>query len=175
MGQIISSSLLVSFWIAAIAATVAPLVTGSQESAISEQSFTGWPRQYEGREIRELTLTRRELAFASDFPGRIGRFSDGDREIIIRWVGAPTRQLHSTADCFRGIGYSIAPLPAAKDANGAAMSCFRATHGSDHLKVCEVIRDAGGESWPDVSAWYWHAIIGSTPPPWWSFVVAERN
>jgi len=174
MSRMISSSVVASFWLAAIAAAAAPLVSGSQGFAISKRSFTGWPGQYEGREIREMALTRRELAFARNFPGRIGRFSDGDREIIIRWVGAPTRQLHSAADCFRGIGYSIAPLPAEKDANGTAMSCFRAVHGSDDLKVCEVIRDAEGENWPDVSAWYWHAIIGSTRPPWWSFVVAQR-
>jgi hypothetical protein len=121
-----------------------------------------------------MPLTRRELAFSGDFPGRIGRFSDGEREIIIRWVGAPTRMLHPAADCFRGIGYSIAPLPAEKDAKGAAMSCFRATHGADDLKICEIIRDTGGESWPDVSAWYWHALIGATQAPWWSFVVAQR-
>ena len=36
------------------------------------------------------------------------------------------------------------------------------------------IYDGRGESWPDVSAWYWNAIFGSSPEPWWSFVVADR-
>jgi hypothetical protein len=120
-----------------------------------------------------MALTQREVAFAHDFPGRIGRFRDGEREIIIRWVGAPTRRLHSAADCFRGIGYGIMPLPARKNAHGDTMSCFRASHHADEMMVCEVIHDERGESWPDVSAWYWNAIFGSSPAPWWSFVVAE--
>jgi hypothetical protein len=43
------------------------------------------------------------------------------------------------------------------------------------MTVCEVIHDARGESWPDVSAWYWSAILAATPAPWWSVVVADRN
>jgi hypothetical protein len=27
--------------------------------------------------------------------------------------------------------------------------------------------------WPDVSAWYWSALLGRSPAPWWSYVVAE--
>ena len=173
MGQVRSGAVLASFFLAALAATVAPLVVGQRQVAASDRSFRGWPSHYQGRELREMALTQREIAFARDFPGRIGRFWDGEREIIIRWIGAPTRRLHPAADCFRGIGYSIMPSPAGKDAGGAAMSCFRARHLAEEMMVCEVIRDERGESWPDVSAWYWHALFGSSPAPWWSFVVAE--
>jgi hypothetical protein len=110
-----------------------------------------------------------------DFPGRVGRFSDGRREIIIRWVGAPTRRLHPAADCLRGSGYTITPLPGRTDAAGATMGCFRARHGADSMTVCELIRDQRGASWPDVSAWYWNGMLGTSPAPWWSFVVAERE
>ena len=120
-----------------------------------------------------MPLTQREIAFARDFPGRIRRFSDGKREIIIRWIGVPTRRLHPAADCLRGIGYSIAPLPARRDVDGHAMGCLRASHGADVMTVCEVIRDAQGAAFPDVSAWYWNALFGATQGPWWSFVIAE--
>jgi len=162
--------------VAAVAAALAPLLDRSHVTAVAAHgAFPGWPREYEGRALRELTLTGREAAFVQDFPGRVGRFTDGRREIIVRWVGAPTRRLHPAADCFRGIGYGITPLPVRRDANGAAMSCFRARHDTDDLTVCEVIGDQRGESWPDVSAWYWNAMWGATAAPWWSFVVAERN
>ena len=88
-------------------------------------------------------------------------------------VDAPTRRLHSAADCFRGIGYSITPMPVRKNAT-EAMSCFRADHAGDALAVCEMIRDERGSVWPDVSAWYWSAMFGASVGPWWSFVVAER-
>jgi hypothetical protein len=169
------------FLAAALAAAVAPLYARSGDAAITASgNFPGWPTTYEGRALEELPLTPREAAFVQDFPGRVGRFTDGRREIIIRWVGAPTRRLHPAADCFRGSGYSIAPMPVRKDAAGAAMSCFRASQSrasqaGDTLMVCEVIRDQRGESWPDVSAWYWSGMLGTSRAPWWSFVVAERE
>jgi hypothetical protein len=52
---------------------------------------------------------------------------------------------------------------------------FPAAVGADDLTVCEGIHDARGESWPDVSAWYWSAIRAATPAPWGSFAVANRN
>jgi len=162
-----------AFFLAACAAALAPLIGRADDPAGADANFPGWPSHYEGRALTMLALSQREAAFVRDFPGRVGRFSDGRREIIIRWVGTPTRRLHPAADCFRGSGYSVAPMPIGTDANGAAMGCFRARRQSDNLIVCEVIRDGRGESWSDVSAWFWHAIFGATPAPWWSFVVAE--
>ena len=140
---------------------LAPLARSARDRARCrrERDFPGWPTRYEGRALIELPLTPREAAFVQDFPGRVGRFSDGRREIIIRWVGAPTRRLHPAADCFRGSGYGITPLPVRRDAAGAAMGCFRASHAARRMTVCELIRDEHGESWPDVSAWYWHAHV----------------
>jgi hypothetical protein len=162
--------------IAAAAAALAPLLARrGNAGAIVDRNFPGWPTHYEGRALAELPLTQREVAFVRDFPGRVGRFSDGRREIIIRWVGAPTRRLHPAADCFRGSGYSVVPMPVGKDAAGAAMGCFRASHGADVLTVCELIRDERGASWPDVSAWYWNSMLGASSAPWWSFVVAEQK
>jgi hypothetical protein len=160
--------------LAAAAAALAPLLDRSKATAATG-NFPGWPAHYEGRPLSALPLTPREAAFVRDFPGRVGRFSDGRREIIIRWVGAPTRRLHSAADCFRGSGYSVTPLPARRDAAGATMGCFRATLGDTRMTVCEVIRDQHGGSWSDVSAWYWDGMLRSSPPPWWSFVVAEAD
>ena len=162
------------FLLAALAAALAPLFARTGDTAAAKD-FPGWPTHYEGRALTELPLTQRELAFVHDFPGRVGRFTDGRREIIIRWVGAPTRRLHPAADCLRGSGYTITPMPGRTDASGAAMGCFRARHGAERMTVCELIRDQRGASWPDVSAWYWNGMLGASPPPWWSLVVAERE
>ena len=112
MAQVNSSGAIAAFLLAAVAAALAPLLNRVNDTAMAaDGQFSGWPTRYEGRELTEMALTQREAAFVRDFPGRVGRFSDGGREIIIRWVGAPTRRLHSAADCFRGSGYSIAPMP----------------------------------------------------------------
>jgi hypothetical protein len=148
-----------AFLVAAATAASAPLLPGRNQTAAGDLHFAGWPLAYEGRALTEMPLTQREIAMARDFPGRIGRFSDGKREIVMRWVGVPTRRLHSAADCLRGIGYSITPLPARRDAG----------------TVCELIRDARGAAFPDVSAWYWNALFGATQGPWWSVVVSEGH
>jgi hypothetical protein len=158
--------------LAAAAAALAPFATRSS-GAVVNVPFPGWPTHYEGSALVELPLTRREAAFTQDFPGRVGRFSDGQRELIIRWLGAPTRKLHSAADCFRGSGYAITPIAARKSNDGSTMGCFRATLHGASTTVCEAIRDERGGSWSDVSAWYWDGVLRSSSPPWWSFVVAQ--
>jgi hypothetical protein len=144
---------------------------------VGGDAFPGWPTHFEDRALQPLALTAREALFVAGFPGRVGRFHDGRREIIVRWVSAPTRLLHPAADCFKGVGYAIAPLPARRSSEGHLMSCFRATRAKEALTVCELIRGAqgvhAGEHWPDVSAWYWSAVLGTSPAPWWSYVVAE--
>ena len=160
--------------LAAVAAALAPLATRSS-NAVASAPFPGWPTHYEGRALVELPLTAREAAFTQDFPGRVGRFSDGQREIIIRWLGTPTRKLHSAADCFRGSGYAITPIAARKGSDSSTMGCFRATLHGASMTICEVIRDERGGNWSDVSAWYWDGMLRSSPPPWWSFVVAQSE
>jgi len=164
-----------SFLLAGIVAGMAPVIRqGGSGSIVGNDGFPGWPAEHESRVLQELPLGEREAAFARDFPGRATRFWDGRREIIMRWVAEPTRRLHSAADCLRSVGYAIAPLPVRRDADGRLMGCLHA-HGRDgDLAVCELIRDARGGSWPDVSAWYWNAVLGFSQGPWWSIVVAER-
>ena len=45
-------------------------------------AFPGWPSTFEGRTLTPLPLNEMETKFATGFPGRIARFSDGEREII---------------------------------------------------------------------------------------------
>lgn len=175
MDQLRSRAIVAAFLLAALCAALMPFLHRANDTAMAATSFPGWPSHYEGHRLTAMALTQRESAFVRDFPGRVGRFSDGRREIIVRWIAAPTRRLHSAADCFRASGYSITPMPVRKDAAGVTMGCFRAIQRADNMMVCELIRDEQGETWPDVSAWYWHAMFGSSRPPWWSFVTAERE
>ena len=54
-------------------------------------TFPGWPSIFEGKTLTPLPLSATEKKFATGFPGRIARFSDGEHEIIIRWVTEATR------------------------------------------------------------------------------------
>jgi hypothetical protein len=161
------------FAIACVLAALAPFATPAP-TPVEHAGFPGWPDSFEGYPLQPLAFAPVEERFARSFPGRIGRFSDGRREIVLRWIASPTRKLHAAADCFKGSGFDVKPLPLeVKD--GMAWSAFSAQRGTQRLHVREAIADAGGNRWTDVSAWYWAAVRGETQGPWWAIVVATSN
>lgn len=147
----------------------------SQQSDVPRVAFTEWPAQFEGQQLTSLPLTERELRFGRDFPGHIGRFTDGRREVIIRWVSEATRRLHSATECFEGIGFHVRPLPLHVASDGSRWSSFIATRGHERLRVRERIYSNTGESWTDVSSWYWASVQETSAGPWWAITVAERE
>ena len=163
---------------AAIAAAMPYVITGAEPAGRGADGFPGWPETLEGRPLSPLPLTRREELLARGLPGRLARFTDGRREIVLRWVVGATRQLHPVADCFRGIGWRVANAPMRLAGDGRPMSCIRVT-GPDgqRLRVCERISAAGlggsARTFSDVSSWYWHALWLGRREAWWAVVVAE--
>lgn len=163
------------FVICCVLAAIVPLLSPRQSTAPAEAAFPGWPAQFEGRALVALPLAEREQRFAAGFPGRIGRFTDGAREIVMRWVAQETRALHPAADCFRGLGYTVRLLPVRVDERGQHWGSFAASRDNETLRVYERIYETdGAQSWADVSSWYWRALLGQTRGAWWAVTVAER-
>lgn len=150
-----------------------PIQSKQAQGGSPRVAFSGWPGHLDGQALRPLPLTERELRFGGDFPGQIGRFTDGRREVIIRRVTEATRELHPASDCFEGIGFRVRPLPLHVDGDGLLWSSFIATRGNERLHVRERIYMDTGESWTDVSSWYWAAARESSAGPWWAITVAE--
>jgi hypothetical protein len=167
----------VFYVIACVMAALAPFIFAESRASSSagNVAFGGWPTQFEGKTLTALPLTDVEKRFASDFPGRIGRFTDGNREIIIRWVTEATRKLHPSSDCFQGLGYTVKPLAAHRGANGSLWASFAATKDNNRLLVYERINNDSGATWTDVSSWYWSALRHEDSGPWWAFTVAEKQ
>ena len=166
------------FIVASVLALLSPLFSIDSLSASgtskNEQVFPGWPSTLQGLDLKQVPLTEREKNFAKEFPGRIGLFSDGQQQYIIRWVIQPTRKLHPAADCFRGSGYHIKHLPLWQDSNNCHWSAFNAAKNGETLYVREHIYDSLGNNWADISAWYWAAAFGRTNGPWWVVTAVER-
>jgi len=155
-----------------------PFLTWSIETpgySSAATPFPGWSSTFEGKPLTQLPLNEMEKTFASGFPGRISRFSDGEREIIVRWVTEATRMLHPASDCFQGLGYTVQPLAAQRDQNGSLWASFAATKGDERLLVKEQIISDDGETWTDVSAWYWSALRHEGSGSWWAITVAEKQ
>jgi hypothetical protein len=154
---------------------VSPWIAEFQSDQVdySNLLFT-WPTEYEGKKLMNLPLSDKERLFNNGFPGEIRRFTNGEKELIIRRVATPTRKLHPATDCFKGIGYHIKPLPINFNQQQTKMGCFVASkQGNQALKVCEYIESIQGRSWSDVSSWYWNEVFKPEPAGYLSVVVAE--
>jgi hypothetical protein len=146
-------------------AALIPFLSWQSSPQRETKQFVGWPQKFEGLPLMQLGLTEQEQLFAKDFPGQVARFTDGSREIVMRWVNHPSRSLHPAVDCLKGVGYTIAPKPIHVDAAGNYWGCFAARRGGRTLSVCERVYDEAGRSWSDISSWYWATLLGKTDGP----------
>ena len=121
--------------------------------------FPGWWTHYQGMPLQPLPLSPQESAFYANFPGRVGRFTDGQRVILLRFVQRPTRRLHPASECYSAQGFVIRPQEGG----------FVATRKQETWWVRESIQGPDGH-WTSLSQWWWQARRG----PWWCVTVAER-
>lgn len=165
---------LMPYLLLCLLATTLPLWPNTSLSTTHAVPFPGWPASLGDRALSPVPLTARERHFTRHFPGKIQRFTDGQREYIIRWVTRSTRKLHPASDCLRGVGYTIKPLAIDAQHHGATWSTFHAINDNETLRVYERIYDDHSNAWTDTSAWYWSALLGNTTGPWWSVTIAEK-
>ena len=151
-----------------------PLALPHPDVQAASARHVEWPHEWDGHPLRPLATTAVEQRFAARFPGAIGRFSDGERVLVLRSVTQPTRMLHPAADCFRGLGYGIANTRLEHDAQKRLWRCFEATApDGTRLRVCERIEAPDGSAFVDPSSWFWAASLGQSSGPWRAVTVVE--
>jgi hypothetical protein len=162
-----SARRLYALLLACVVAAIVPLLShGEPPDLAARGSEPHWPSHFQGRLLSGLPLSEREKFFLSGFPGTVARFTDGERDLVMRWVTQPTRRLHPAEDCYRGLGYEIAESRVVNDADASHWRCFTATRKDDAREVCEQLQDREGGRWTDVSAWYWAAVLKKSDGPW---------
>ena len=167
---------LVLFIVCCAVAALAPLTLSALSVPVATtkaDGFPGWPSGFGGKALTQLPMTPLEQRFGQQFPGQLGRFSDGEREIILRWVAEGSRKLHASSDCFKANGYTLTTQPIHVD-GAERWSVFLASRGATRFTVRERITDAAGRQWTDVSAWYWAVQLGQTTGPWWAVTIAQQ-
>ena len=153
--------------LALMACALLPLAGRSATPATAAAPSTEWPSAWEGEALRPLALSTVEQRFATQFPGRIGRFESIDAVWVLRDVTRPTRALHPAADCFRALGYRIDAARLESDGRSRLWRCFVAVRADGTpLRVCERIVDAHEQAFTDTSAWFWAATLGRSVGPW---------
>lgn len=166
--------ILLIFISSCVLAAVVPFLPVKRAICEKTDAFPDWPDQFEGVALTRLPLSENEKKFERGFPGRFARFTDGRREIVMRWISEPTRKLHPASDCYRASGYAVIPEPVGKDRNNVRWGRFKAKKDNEY-NVRERIHDLHGNNWTDVSSWYWVALLGKTGGPWRAITVAEKQ
>jgi hypothetical protein len=149
----------------ALAAAMPVFLPHATATQAAVPDFPGFPAPFGSAAMPALPLAPQERAFLRHFPGKVGLFGTHDSRHIVRWITATTRRLHPASDCFRASGYAISNEP---HCPAAAEGCFIAERAGQRVLVSEQIRDRAGQTFHDVSAWYWAASRGSSTGPWWS-------
>lgn len=158
----------------AIAAAL-PLARPESRASAALPELPDFPARIEGRALSPCAPSELEAPFLARFPGRVGRFTDGERLWILRQVATPTLALHSSARCLRAAGWNVAAAEALKDAEGSVWSAVRATREGVAVTLRErVVSHATGRTWPDVDAWRWDTWFGRDPGPWCAMTAIER-
>jgi hypothetical protein len=150
----------------ALAAITPLFATGHARSTAVDSALPDWPHEFDGRPLRQLPLTAEQQRFLGDFPGAVAHFSDGERDILMRWVNQPTRKLHPAEDCYRAWGFTVGAAHIRADRDGSQWRCFTVSRDGVTRQICEQIRDSEGAHFTDVSSWYWSATLQHTPAPW---------
>ena len=157
-------------------AACCPLLAPRIQGESREHAVPAWPHEFDGKPLVSVNLGEDERRLLGSFPGAVARFSDGERELLMRWVTQPTRRLHPAEDCYRGWGFEVSQSRVRADRDGSRWRCFTATrvHSAENQarEVCEQIRDREGGFFTDVSSWYWAATMGRSVGPWLSVSVA---
>lgn len=157
-----------------LCALAAPwLAQESSSEPVAAESKHRWPAHFQGRPLTEVAIGAREQVFLRGFPGAVARFTDGESDIVLRWVTRATRQLHPATDCYRALGYEVSDARIVTDQDHTQWRCFDARRGSDTKQVCEQLQDRDGRRWTDVSAWYWSAALNRSDGPWLVTTVAR--
>ena len=161
-------------WVMMFAA-LAPLLARPTDTAADPAAVPAWPHEFDGKPLTAMRIDDAERKLIGRFPGALARFSDGERELLMRWVTRPTRQLHPAEDCYRGWGFEVSASEVRAGHDGSRWRCFTATRsgGPDQSReVCEQVRDVEGGFFTDVSSWYWASTLGRSRGPWLSIIVA---
>lgn len=162
-----------------VLAAVVPWIHGdsatSEAEAMARTAFPGWSAAPLPPGLQPQGLGPTEERFARQFPGKLAVFGEGNRTWIARWVTQPTRKLHPASDCLRAAGYAVKPGSAYVDPEGKLWATCTATRDREVLQVRERIFGPAGMGWSDVSAWYWHALLGRSSGPWWAITEIEAR
>lgn len=131
---------------------------------------------YQGVPVTRLSLNEAEENFYRNFPGTIAVYEAGYDKLIVRRVNRATRKLHPASHCLRAEGFGIGEETVEEDGKGGRWLSYAITRNGEISHVKEHITcPASGRSWPEISAWFWHAFLRPGEGPWEAVTVISKG
>ena len=163
-----------SFWMLIGIASISPLLKTSNPYHSSKVTPNNpLPPKLQDLDMFEVELSQDLQRFSRSFPGSIQVFDSEVGLIILRTVHRPTRSLHPAKDCLKSIGFHVKSMPLWEDSQKKRWSSLQASSHDQRIRVRERIYDSAGNSWTDVSSWFWHAILGYSDGSWTMITIIE--
>jgi len=120
---------------------------------------------FQGVPVTRLELNEAEQTFYRDFPGTIAVYEAGGDKLIVRQVNRATRKLHPASHCLRAEGFEIAEETVV-DEDARWLSYTISRNGEMFYVKEHITCPASGRTWPEISAWFWHAFFHPSGGPW---------
>ena len=128
---------------------------------------------FRGVPVRQIALTEAEENFYRNFPGSIAIYESTDLKLIVRHVSQATRKLHPASHCLQAEGFRIGEKSLSTD---DGFLTYRITRDGETLSVKEQVTSLTTErTWPEISAWYWHALFHPNQGPWTAVTMIEAD
>ena len=122
---------------------------------------------YRGHPLEQVPLTDFEKRFEKTFPGQFDVYRMSVSTLIVRHVTRASRRLHPSVHCLQGEGFRVGPASEEVDEEGCVWRHYTATRSRTKLSVKERIYSLDdGQSWTEVTAWYWYALFHPNSGPW---------
>jgi hypothetical protein len=118
---------------------------------------------YQGIPVTRIPLNPAKATFYRKFPSSIAVYEADGVKLISGNINAATRKLHPDSHCLRAEGFSTREAKVWDD----GWLSYTAARTGEIFQVKERITClANGRSWPEISAWFWHALFHPSEAPW---------
>lgn len=125
---------------------------------------------FQGAPVTQISLTPSEEKFYRSFPGSVTVYEGSGFKLIVRQVNRATRKLHPANHCLRAEGFRIGE----KSVIANQWLSYQITRNGEKFQVRERITESINQrAWPEISAWYWHALFHPGAGPWEAMTVIE--
>ena len=117
-----------------------------------------------------------DLALGTPLPLQSLACPSHDATIDFQAKDRATLKLHPASHCLRAEGFGIGTETVVEDKDGTRWLSYKVTRNREVFQVKKQIDcQSNNQSWPEISAWFWHAFFHPGEGPWEAVTVIQGS